>query len=185
MSSLQPASRHDASHQGHSATLSRSATSAESSDVGSPASASGSATSAAVNHLVDRSDSSFRGPSKGFALSRRGLFTATAATLAAAVAADAGLTSAKAAEGAAVSGARSPLWFLGEAGEGAPLDAAKAMAGKLKEKEVSRIYDATALGEPVLLTEKATRKAWDRLLAARVVYLGEAERVEDPTDKVG
>jgi hypothetical protein len=47
----------------------------------------------------------------------------------------------------------------------------------------SRVYDATVLGEPVPVGgEKGG--VWQKLLAARVVYLGEAERVPDPDDKV-
>eukprot|EP00249_Psilotum_nudum_P024664 c29254_g1_i1 orf=262-2913(+) len=47
----------------------------------------------------------------------------------------------------------------------------------------SRIYDATLLGEPVAVGEDKGR-VWQKLLAARVVYLGEAESVPDPDDKV-
>ncbi|CAK9202666.1 unnamed protein product [Sphagnum troendelagicum] len=47
----------------------------------------------------------------------------------------------------------------------------------------SRVYDATVLGEPVPVGGEKGR-VWQKLLAARVVYLGEAERVPDPDDKV-
>lgn len=51
------------------------------------------------------------------------------------------------------------------------------------QEKKSRIYDATVLGEPVTISGDRTR-VWDRLLGARVVYLGESELVPDPDDKV-
>lgn len=56
---------------------------------------------------------------------------------------------------------------------------------KVEEKEEvinSRIYDATAIGEPLALG-KNKRKAWEKLMNARIVYLGEAEQVPIRDDK--
>lgn len=47
----------------------------------------------------------------------------------------------------------------------------------------SRVYDGTVLGEPVAVGGDKSR-VWKKLLEARVVYLGEAERVPDADDKV-
>ncbi|CAI9772193.1 unnamed protein product [Fraxinus pennsylvanica] len=47
----------------------------------------------------------------------------------------------------------------------------------------SRIYDATVIGEPMALG-KDKRKVWEKLMNARVVYLGEAEQVPTRDDKV-
>ncbi|KAI5069476.1 hypothetical protein GOP47_0015777 [Adiantum capillus-veneris] len=47
----------------------------------------------------------------------------------------------------------------------------------------SRIYDASVLGEPFAVGKDKGR-VWQKVLAARVVYLGESERVPDPDDKV-
>jgi hypothetical protein len=49
--------------------------------------------------------------------------------------------------------------------------------------KMSRVYDATALGEPLAVGGDRGR-VWQKLLQARVVYLGEAERVPDPDDRV-
>lgn len=46
----------------------------------------------------------------------------------------------------------------------------------------SRIYDATAMGEPMAVG-KDKRKVWEKLMNARVVYLGEAEQVPVHDDK--
>ncbi|XP_057873190.2 protein RETICULATA-RELATED 5, chloroplastic [Cryptomeria japonica] len=46
----------------------------------------------------------------------------------------------------------------------------------------SRIYDATVIGEPVAIG-KDRQRVWNKLLGARIVYLGEAEYVPDPDDK--
>lgn len=46
----------------------------------------------------------------------------------------------------------------------------------------SRVYDATVIGEPVAIGKERGR-VWNKLLGARVVYLGEAENVPDPDDK--
>ena len=53
-----------------------------------------------------------------------------------------------------------------------------------KEPEIPyRIYDATAIGEPMALG-KDKSKVWEKLLGARVVYLGEAEQVPDKDDRI-
>ncbi|GFP86582.1 hypothetical protein PHJA_000802000 [Phtheirospermum japonicum] len=46
----------------------------------------------------------------------------------------------------------------------------------------SRIYDATVIGEPMALG-KDKSKAWEKMMNARVVYLGEAEQVPIRDDK--
>ncbi|KAL3652276.1 Protein RETICULATA-RELATED 6, chloroplastic [Castilleja foliolosa] len=46
----------------------------------------------------------------------------------------------------------------------------------------SRIYDATVIGEPMTLG-KDKIKAWEKMMNARVVYLGEAEQVPIRDDK--
>lgn len=46
----------------------------------------------------------------------------------------------------------------------------------------SRIYDAAVIGEPMALG-KDKRKVWEKLMNARVVYLGEAEHVPVRDDK--
>ncbi|CAH2058626.1 unnamed protein product [Thlaspi arvense] len=46
----------------------------------------------------------------------------------------------------------------------------------------SRIYDATALGEPMAVG-KDKKRVWEKLLNARIVYLGEAEQVPTRDDK--
>ncbi|XP_038721354.1 protein RETICULATA-RELATED 5, chloroplastic-like isoform X1 [Tripterygium wilfordii] len=54
----------------------------------------------------------------------------------------------------------------------------------VKEEEVaSRIYDATVIGEPTALG-KDKKKVWEKLMNARIVYLGEAEQVPTRDDKV-
>ncbi|KAJ8764008.1 hypothetical protein K2173_004883 [Erythroxylum novogranatense] len=55
---------------------------------------------------------------------------------------------------------------------------------KQAEEEVvsSRIYDATAIGEP-LAVGKDKRKVFEKLMNARIVYLGEAEQVPVRDDK--
>ncbi|KAF3330602.1 Protein RETICULATA-RELATED 5 [Carex littledalei] len=59
---------------------------------------------------------------------------------------------------------------------------------KKKEKEaelevLSRVYDATVIGEPQAVGKDRSR-VWEKLMAARVVYLGEAEMVPDRDDRV-
>lgn len=52
-----------------------------------------------------------------------------------------------------------------------------------KEEVVnSRIYDATAIGEPMAVG-KEKRKVWEKMMDARIVYLGEAEQVPTRDDK--
>lgn len=51
-----------------------------------------------------------------------------------------------------------------------------------EEVIASRIYDATVIGEPMALG-KDKSKVWDKLMNARVVYLGEAEQVPIKDDK--
>lgn len=62
---------------------------------------------------------------------------------------------------------------------------------KEKEKEIetekeevitSRIYDATVIGEPMAIG-KDKRKVWEKVMNARIVYLGEAEQVPIRDDK--
>ncbi|KAL2621342.1 hypothetical protein R1flu_001547 [Riccia fluitans] len=66
-------------------------------------------------------------------------------------------------------------WFLGEA----DMDP----SGTAEKKKGSRVYDATVLGEPVALNSDKDR-VWEKLLAARVVYLGEVENVADFDDQL-
>jgi hypothetical protein len=67
---------------------------------------------------------------------------------------------------------------VGEKGKGSNVE-----LDNRKNIRASRVYDATVLGEPVPVGGEKGR-VWRKLLAARVVYLGEAERVPDPDDKV-
>lgn len=53
---------------------------------------------------------------------------------------------------------------------------------KMEEAIVSRIYDATVIGEPMALG-KDKRKVWEKLMNARIVYLGEAEQVPIRDDR--
>ncbi|KAK8661008.1 hypothetical protein V6N13_051910 [Hibiscus sabdariffa] len=46
----------------------------------------------------------------------------------------------------------------------------------------ARIYDATAIGEPLAMG-KDKKKVWEKLMNARIVYLGEAEQVPITDDK--
>ncbi|CAA0836636.1 Protein of unknown function (DUF399 and DUF3411 [Striga hermonthica] len=53
-----------------------------------------------------------------------------------------------------------------------------------EEEEISsRIYDATAIGEPLALGKENRKKVWEKMMCARVVYLGEAEQVPVRDDK--
>lgn len=62
---------------------------------------------------------------------------------------------------------------------------APAEAEEPTESAMSRVYDASVLGEPEAVTGKeARRRVWEKLAAARVVYLGEAEVELDPDDRV-
>ncbi|KAK6929516.1 hem-binding uptake, Tiki superfamily, ChaN [Dillenia turbinata] len=66
------------------------------------------------------------------------------------------------------------------------VDSAKIDEAKVKKAEeeviASRIYDATAIGEP-LAVGKDKGKVWEKLMSARIVYLGEAEQVPTRDDK--
>ncbi|XVF04694.1 hypothetical protein REPUB_Repub05bG0107000 [Reevesia pubescens] len=56
---------------------------------------------------------------------------------------------------------------------------------KVVEQEVlvsARIYDATAIGEPLAMGKDKT-KVWEKLMNAMIVYLGEAEQVPIRDDK--
>lgn len=55
---------------------------------------------------------------------------------------------------------------------------------KIIEEDVitSRIYDATAIGEPMAVG-KDKSKVWEKLMKARILYLGEAEQVPIRDDK--
>lgn len=59
-------------------------------------------------------------------------------------------------------------------------------AAKVEEKKdeviSSRVYDATSIGEPMAVG-KDKRKVWEKLMNARIVYLGEAEQVPIRDDK--
>lgn len=46
----------------------------------------------------------------------------------------------------------------------------------------SRIYDATVIGEPMAVG-KDKRKVWEKMMNARIVYLGEAEQVPTRDDR--
>lgn len=58
----------------------------------------------------------------------------------------------------------------------------KAKSAEEDDVVVSRIYDAAVIGEPVAVG-KDKRKVWEKLMNARVVYLGEAEHVPVRDDK--
>lgn len=64
----------------------------------------------------------------------------------------------------------------------APSPAAEAEEKKEEDAISSRVYDATAIGEPMAVG-KDKRKVWEKLMNARVVYLGEAEQVPVRDDK--
>jgi len=68
----------------------------------------------------------------------------------------------------------------------APVEATVVKPEEVKKKEeeviTSRIYDATAIGEPLAIG-KEKGKVWEKLMNARVVYLGEAEQVPVRDDK--
>lgn len=72
-----------------------------------------------------------------------------------------------------------------KAAESAPAPAAPEEPPKKKEEEeviTSRIYDATVIGEPLAIG-KEKGKIWEKLMNARVVYLGEAEQVPVRDDR--
>ncbi|RDX79192.1 Protein RETICULATA-RELATED 5, chloroplastic, partial [Mucuna pruriens] len=66
----------------------------------------------------------------------------------------------------------------------APVVKAEEPKKKVEEEEVitSRIYDATVIGEPLAIG-KEKGKVWEKLMNARVVYLGEAEQVPVRDDR--
>ncbi|XP_051227034.1 protein RETICULATA-RELATED 6, chloroplastic [Lolium perenne] len=57
-------------------------------------------------------------------------------------------------------------------------------AGDPEGEALSRMYDATVIGEPQAVGKDARGRVWEKLMAARVVYLGEAELVPDRDDRV-
>uniref|UniRef100_A0ACD5W258 Uncharacterized protein n=1 Tax=Avena sativa TaxID=4498 RepID=A0ACD5W258_AVESA len=57
-------------------------------------------------------------------------------------------------------------------------------AGESEGEALSRMYDATVIGEPQAVGKDARGRVWEKLMAARVVYLGEAELVPDRDDRV-
>ncbi|KAK8926067.1 hypothetical protein KSP39_PZI018556 [Platanthera zijinensis] len=73
--------------------------------------------------------------------------------------------------------------------EGGVFDEKNAKENEKEKKDegdgsaLSRVYDATVIGEPQALG-KDRKKVWEKLLGARVVYLGEAEQVPDRDDRV-
>lgn len=78
---------------------------------------------------------------------------------------------------------------------GAPQPPKEAAASSLSEGDAdpavkdedevinSRIYDATVIGEPRALGKDKRKGVWEKMMNARVVYLGEAEQVPIPDDK--
>lgn len=54
---------------------------------------------------------------------------------------------------------------------------------KVEAEMAYRVYDATAIGEPQAFG-KDKSKVWEKLMGARVVYLGEAEQVPDKDDRI-
>lgn len=63
-----------------------------------------------------------------------------------------------------------------------PLASPQASTLEKEEAITSRIYDATVIGEP-LAVGKDKSKVWEKIMNARVVYLGEAEQVPIRDDK--
>ncbi|XXG68512.1 hypothetical protein AAC387_Pa06g1579 [Persea americana] len=59
------------------------------------------------------------------------------------------------------------------------------MAAKKQQEDVvtSRVYDAAVIREPLAI-EKDRRRVWEKLMDARIMYLGEAEQVPVHEDKV-
>ncbi|KAL5974711.1 Protein RETICULATA-RELATED 6, chloroplastic [Asimina triloba] len=62
------------------------------------------------------------------------------------------------------------------------LPPAAAVEKAAEDDVVSRIYDATVIGEP-LAVGKDKKRVWEKLMNARIVYLGEAEQVPVREDK--
>ncbi|KAF0927721.1 hypothetical protein E2562_035972 [Oryza meyeriana var. granulata] len=65
-----------------------------------------------------------------------------------------------------------------------PEEAVAVAEEEVDESALSRVYDATVIGEPEAVGREARGRVWEKLTAARVVYLGEAELVPDPDDRV-
>ncbi|XP_047327281.1 protein RETICULATA-RELATED 6, chloroplastic [Impatiens glandulifera] len=82
---------------------------------------------------------------------------------------------ARADEKSAESGAPPPTPVEDQTLKAAPVE-------KMEEVIGSRIYDATAIGEPMALG-KDKKKVWEKMMNARVVYLGEAEQVPIRDDR--
>ncbi|XP_037414633.1 protein RETICULATA-RELATED 6, chloroplastic-like [Triticum dicoccoides] len=57
-------------------------------------------------------------------------------------------------------------------------------AAESEGEALSRMYDATVIGEPQAVGKDARGRVWEKLMAARVVYLGEAELVPDRDDRL-
>jgi hypothetical protein len=95
---------------------------------------------------------------------------------------------------AAASAILRPLPSSAADGEAPPTDSsspsppsaeeAGAVVEEVDESALSRVYDATVIGEPEAVGKDARGRVWEKLTAARVVYLGEAELVPDPDDRV-
>ncbi|KAI8009385.1 hypothetical protein LOK49_LG06G02918 [Camellia lanceoleosa] len=54
---------------------------------------------------------------------------------------------------------------------------------KVEETISLRVYDATVIGEPMVVGNEK-RKVWDKLMNTRVVYLGEVEQAPIDDDKI-
>jgi hypothetical protein len=80
-----------------------------------------------------------------------------------------------------------PLAASAEAGDEKPVPPPPAPAAPAPapadEPVLSRVYDATVIGEPQAVGKDARRRVWEKLMAARVVYLGEAELVPYRDDR--
>ncbi|TVU19830.1 hypothetical protein EJB05_36005, partial [Eragrostis curvula] len=114
------------------------------------------------------------------ATSRRGLLLLVP-SLAAASAVLRRLPSAAAAEADDADASAPPPPPMDEAPSPAPAEAEQ----ETDESAMSRVYDASVLGEPEAVAGKeGRRRVWEKLAAARVVYLGEAEVAPDPEDHV-
>ncbi|KAK4489308.1 hypothetical protein RD792_005112 [Penstemon davidsonii] len=70
-----------------------------------------------------------------------------------------------------------------DAGAPPPPPQPPSVSSEAKEEVISsRIYDATVIGEPMALG-KDKSKVWEKMMNARIVYLGEAEQVPIRDDK--
>ncbi|RZS26716.1 hypothetical protein BHM03_00060089 [Ensete ventricosum] len=102
----------------------------------------------------------------------------------------AGFLHSVAAAAAAEEKAPEPLPAAASAPTVVDADKGKEKIKEEKEKEeegepeiLSRVYDATVIGEPQAVG-KDKRRVWEKLMGARIVYLGEAEMVPDRDDRV-